>query len=202
MIFIRKKFIPRVIIHNYKKIKGFGAGGKNTINGKRFENDTNNLQYLMKESFEEYKDNSKYTYYIKKYKDKKIIYTSQYGFKKYMKKYYNIDICRCPDEAYIIEFYSGKKEIKILEKKEQRVNGSVDIKLWAGPSLKREYELITNNRFEISYGFCVNRFLWEKINSIDKKYITLDTIFKENNIKCLFGECDNYFENLHNWIHS
>jgi len=30
-------------------------------------------------------------------------------------------------------------EIKIVEKKEQNVEGSVETKLWSSPSLKREY---------------------------------------------------------------
>jgi len=34
-----------------------------------------------------------------------------------MKNKYNIELFRCPDEAYIIEYTSGRKVIKILEKK-------------------------------------------------------------------------------------
>jgi hypothetical protein len=34
-----------------------------------------------------------------------------------MKDKYNIDLFRCPDEAYIIEYTSGRKVIKILENK-------------------------------------------------------------------------------------
>lgn len=34
-----------------------------------------------------------------------------------MKNKYNINLFRCPDEAYIIEYTNGKKVIKILEKK-------------------------------------------------------------------------------------
>jgi len=55
----------------------------------------------------------------------------------YMKNKYNIELFRCPDEAYIIEYTSGRKVIKILEKKEQNVEGSVETKLWSGPSLKK-----------------------------------------------------------------
>ena len=75
-----------------------------------------------------------------------------------MKNKYNIELFRCPDEAYIIEYYNGKKIIKILEKKEQNIEGSIETKLWSGPSLKREYELVLGNNFIIEYGFCVNDF--------------------------------------------
>lgn len=54
-----------------------------------------------------------------------------------MKNNYNINLFRNPDEAYIIKYNTGKKIIKILEKKEQHIEGSVETKLWSGPSLKR-----------------------------------------------------------------
>jgi hypothetical protein len=75
-----------------------------------------------------------------------------------MKNKYNIDLFRCSDEAYIIKYENGRKVIKILEKKNQNVEGSVETKLWAGPSLKREYELVLGEGFEVFYGFCVNNF--------------------------------------------
>lgn len=64
-----------------------------------------------------------------------------------MKNKYNIELFRYPDEAYLIEYNTGKKVIKILEKKEQKVEGSVETKLWSGSSLKREYELLLGNDF-------------------------------------------------------
>jgi hypothetical protein len=116
-----------------------------------------------------------------------------------MKDKYNIELFRCPDEAYIIE-YKTKTVIKILEKKEQHVEGSVETKLWSGPSLKREYEIVLGNDFEVHYGFCVNEFLKNKLISNDKKYKTLNTIFNENNITVLFGDDENYFDTLDIWI--
>ena len=134
--------------------------------------------------------------------DKTIVFVSQNGLKKYMKHKYNIDLFRWPDEAYIIEYNTGKKIIKILEKKEQNVCGSVETKLWSGPSLKREYELVLGNDFEVHYGFCVSDFLKKKITSNEKKYTILNTILNENNIVVLFGDDDNYFETLDNWLNS
>jgi hypothetical protein len=119
-----------------------------------------------------------------------------------MKNKYNIDLFRCPDEAYIIKYNSGRKIIKILEKKEQNVEGSVETKLWSGPSLKREYELILGLAFEVFYGFYVNDFLKNKLASNDKKYITLNTILNESNINVLFGDDENYFETLDIWLNN
>ena len=119
-----------------------------------------------------------------------------------MKNKYNIDLFRCPDEAYIIEYTSGRKVIKILEKKEQNVSGSVETKLWAGPSLKREYELVLGQCFEVSYGFCVSNYLKDKLISNEKKYTILNTILTESNILVLFGDDENYFETFDTWFNS
>ena len=140
--------------------KGTGAGGSNTnYYGKKFEDKTNNKNRLLQNG---YIDNS---YYLtKQYEDKTITFLLQNKLKIYMKNKYNIELFRYPDEAYIIEYKTGKKIIKILEKKEQHVNGSVETKLWSGPSLKREYEIILGNMFEVHYSFCVNDFLKKKNN--------------------------------------
>ena len=186
--------------------KGTGAGGANTnYYGKKFEEKTNNQQRLLeigyiKESFTQ-KPKKAYDYYLSKtFDDKTIVFVLQNGLKMYMKTKYNIDMFRCPDEAYIIEYTSGRKVIKILEKKEQNVEGSVETKLWSGPSLKREYELALGNDFTVFYGFCVSEFLKQKLISNEKKYTILNTIFNENNITVLFGDDENYFETFDMWL--
>lgn len=178
--------------------KGIGAGGMNTnYYGKKFEEKTNNEQRLLEMKY------IKNNYYLSKISEDRInIFVQQKNLKKYMKNKYNIELFRCPDEAYIIEYSNGKKIIKILEKKEQRVEGSVETKLWAGPSLKREYELVLGDNFEVFYGFCINSFLQKKLNSSEKKYMILNTILNENNIDVLFGDDENYFEMLDIWINN
>ena len=191
---------------NKQKNRGTGAGGSNTnYHVKKFEDKTNNYFRLLEIGYEEKslikKPNKMAHYYlIKNFEDRKIIFVLQNGLKMYMKNYYNIDLFRCPDEAYIIEYFSGKKILKILEKKEQNVEGSVETKLWSCPSLKREYEICVGSNFEIAYGLSVSNFLKEKILSNDKKYIILNKILNENNIPVLFGNDYNYFEILDNWI--
>ena len=186
--------------------KGTGAGGANTnYYGKKFEEKTNNQQRLLemgytKNSFTQ-KPKKEYDYYLSKtFEDKIIVFVLQHGLKMYMKNKYNINLFRCPDEAYIIEYTSGRKVIKILEKKEQKVEGSVETKLWSGPSLKREYELVLGADFEVDYGFCVSEFLKNKLVSNGKKYTILNEIFNENNITVLFGDDENYFETFDTWF--
>jgi hypothetical protein len=125
---------------------------------------------------------------------------SQRKFKTYMKMKYNKEVFRFPDEAYVYE-RRGLIVVKILEKKAQSVNGSVETKLWAGPSLKRELELVLGKGFEVHYGFCVNDFLKKKLISDELKYKTLVTILEENGIQVLFGEDGDYQEKLSSWIY-
>jgi hypothetical protein len=186
--------------------KGTGAGGANTnYYGRQFEEKTNNQQRLLdlgyiKNSFTK-KPKKVYDYYLSKtFEDKTIVFVLQSGLKIYMQHKYNIDLFRCPDEAYIIEYNSGRKVIKIIEKKEQNVSGSVETKLWASPSLKREYELVLGDDFEVHYCLCVSSYLQKLLVSTNKKYTTLNTIFNENNIAVLFGEDENYFETSDMWL--
>jgi len=186
------------------KNKGTGAGGKNTNkNGKKFENITDIEIKLIENKYEKMKmDKSKYGYYLYKNIDNnKIIYVSQNGLKLYIKQKFDIELFRNPDEAYIIE-KNGKYIIKILEKKAQNVEGSVETKLWSDPSLKREYEIIMGQKFVIEYAFCVSKFLQEKIISNDNKYKVLNQILDESNINIFFGEDSDYFDKIYEWINN
>ena len=192
--------------------KGTGAGGANTNHyGKKFEEKTNNQVRLLESGYVHndfdnciVKKTTKRTHDFhlsKTHEDKNIAFVLQTVLKKYMKNNYNVELFRCPDEAYIIEYNSGRKVVKILEKKEQNVEGSVETKLWSGPSLKREYELVLGDQFEVFYAFCVSEFLQKKLISNDKKYTILNTILHENNISVLFGDDENHFDTLDKWVY-
>ena len=189
--------------------KGTGAGGKNTnFHGKKFEEKTNNQTRLFEMGYTEninfiktQINKNKTPFYLSKtFPDKTVTFVLQNGLKTYMKYKYNIELFRCPDEAYIIEYHNqDKRVIKILEKKEQNVEGSVETKLWSGPSLKREYEILLTN-FTVYYGFCISDFLKQKMISKEPKYTILNRILKESGIEVLFGDDENYFETLDAWI--
>jgi hypothetical protein len=180
--------------------KGKGAGGANTtFYGKKFEDKTNNQERLIEMGYVKHLKNG-YYYLEKTFEDKTVVFVLQDSLKKYLKNKYNIEIFRRPDEAYIIEYTNGEKVIRILEKKEQKVEGSVETKLWAGIGLKREYELVLGDEFKVVYGFCVSKFLQKKFVSSDKKFVILNQILRENNIDVLFGDDENYFATLDKWI--
>ena len=185
--------------------KGTGAGGKNTnYYGKQFEEKTSSENFLINNGFirKEYPSSStKYNYYLHKiYEDKHMFFMFQNGLKKFAKNRYNLDLFRCPDEAYIIEFNDGRKVVNIIEKKEQNREGSVETKMWSCPSLKREYELIFGVEFSIEYSLCINEFLENKIKSNETKYNILKIILQENRINVLFGDNENYLETLRNYL--
>lgn len=186
--------------------RGTRAGGSNTNKlGKLFEHITSNKDRLLKKGYNKIKiNNTKFGYYLEKHKDDiSINFVSQNGLKYYMKKKHNINLFRCPDEAYIIHNkINDKYTLNILEKKAQHVEGSVETKLWAGNGLKREYELILGDKFTVNYSFCVSNFLKKKLLSNELKYIILKKILAEKNIKVLYGEDDDYFEKLDDWFNN
>lgn len=195
---VKKEFIA--------KGKGACGGGANTNkHGLPFEHKTCNELSLINNGYSKhyFANKGKGKYYLSNtFEDKTITFVSQNRFKSYMKMKYNIDLFRQPDEAYIVEHLNGEKSIYILEKKEQHVDGSVETKLWSGPSLKREYEIVFGNHFKVYYGFCVNHYLKLKLTSTHKKYTTLSTILNEHNIHVLFGDDDDYFQMINKWIHN
>lgn len=193
------------------KNKGTGAGGSNTtLNGKRFEERTDNTQYLLKNGYIKEiftnKTRKKYHYYIKMTSERTIVAISGCAFKHYMKKYHGINVIRYPDEAYIIEENdTGKIIIKILEKKEQNVEGSVETKLWSCFGILKEYEIIFGTGYKIFYGFCVSRFLEKKFTEktrTNRRFEILNKICSEYKIPILFGDNKTYFAALDEWINN
>jgi hypothetical protein len=177
------------------KNRGTGAGGKNTnVTGKRFESTTCAYNTLISDGF------IKDEYLTKTIDDKKIIYTNQTEFKKYMRDTHNIKTFRVPDEAYIIE-NGDNITVKILEKKNQTGEGSVETKLWASSLLKREYQIHFGDKFKIEYALCVSDFLKKKITSNGDKYKILRQMLDEVGIDVLYGNDKNYFDKLKNWIY-
>ena len=123
-------FLTGITLTNAKG-KNVGAGGMNTnVFGKRFEFKTNNKERLLTKGFikkvfgnlnyltnanTKMNTNEKMNEKIRQ--NKNIVFVLQKGLKKYMMHKYNIELFRCPDEAYIIEDkVLNKTVVKILEK--------------------------------------------------------------------------------------
>lgn len=188
--------------------RGTGAGGANTnANGKPFEDETSNEPRLLADGFKKtvLSRTSKYGYYLTgQYDDYSVVFMSQTGLKAYIKTEFGIDLWRCPDEAYLIKFNNPDERpiLKILEKKEQSVEGSVETKLMSGAAFRREYEIALGDRAIVHYAYCVNQFLKNKLESNERKYNTLKQILEEDKIPMFYGEDADYFEKLDEWIHA
>jgi hypothetical protein len=184
--------------------KGTGAGGAATnYYGKLFETKTDNETRLLNAGFIKTVTtaHTKFGYFLsKRFENKRVIFVSQSGLKEFIKRFYNIDLFRHPDEAYIFEYTDGRRVIKILEKKEQNVEGSVDVKLLSGPIFCEEYMEALENKFEVKYAFCVNKFLQDKILSSDKKHVIFNKIMAKHRIDILYGDDLNYFDKLDAWL--
>jgi len=55
-----------------------------------------------------------------------------------------------------------------------------------------------NNKFIVSYAFCVSKFLQNKLESNNTKIIK--EIMAQDNIQVFYGDDDNYFDLLYEWI--
>lgn len=133
---------------------------------------------------------------------KHVVFATQHGLKAYFRSYHPrpIEMVRCPDEAYLVST-QARRDLYILEKKEQRVEGSVETKLWSGPALKREYELVLGSEVNaVHYGYCVNAFLHQRLTSDKPKYRHLRTILGEHCIQVFNGDDPDYFAALHAWL--
>lgn len=183
--------------------RGTGAGGSNTtLNGKSFEDSTDNEQRLIDSGYiKTQTGKGKFSYYLqKKCENSTVTYATQNGFKSYMKKRYNIVTHRKPDEAYITEYDDNRVTLLIIEKKAQSVEGTVEVKLWASPLLKHDYECMmkkcTSHTFTVHYALCVNEFFKQKLLSVDDKYINLLSGLQLFNVGVLYGDDDNYYDTL------
>ena len=183
--------------------KGTGAGGAATnYHGKLFEAKTDNETRLLNAGFvKTVTGHTKFGYFLsKQLEDKRVIFVSQSGLKEFIKRYYHIELFRHPDEAYILEYTDGRRVMKILEKKEQNVEGSVDTKLLSGPIFREEYIEALEDKFEVNYAFCVSKFLQDKILTDDKKHRIFNKIMARHGIDILFGDDLNYFDKLDEWL--
>lgn len=208
----KTKNLIKNVVNSVIKNKGSGAGGHlTTKNGKNFEEITCIENVLLENNFEKIVFNkNKYGYYFEKEEENiKIIYLTQSGFKSYFSKYYNISIHRYPDEAFLI-YNNNNLHIKILEKKNQNNNGSVEDKMKNGHFNKREYEKMISDKMEkehniktiVSYSFCINDFLQNKFTSGNHKYNIIKEIMDEDKIKIFHGEDENYYKNILEWIYT
>lgn len=170
--------------------KGVGAGGSNTNkNGLSYEDKTNITKHFT--IFESCINEDKINYKIFDFDGNKRIQVHKKSLEKYLKNdFKKLEKSLQPDEAFIdIE----NKKIYILEKKFQQTSGSVDEKIQTGVFKKYFYEELYPS-YEIRYTYVLNK--WFKAD----KYKPDLRFLKKNNIDVIFGDDDDYFENIKKFI--
>ena len=190
--------------------KGTGAGGSTTnLNGIAFEKKTDNEDRLLSNGFVRKniagKEKTKYGYYLEKMDATQTIhFVKQNGLNYYMSQFHQKELIREVDEAYIfIDNITHSIRVKILEKKNQNGGGSVEDKLCLGYHFKFvEYPSCLGDNFQVEYAFCVSTFLKNKYNSDHKKWKILKEANEKNNIPVLFGDDEDYYSTLDEWISS
>jgi hypothetical protein len=190
--------------------KGTGAGGSTTNhNGIAFENKTDNQSRLIENGFVRKsiprKEKLIYGYYLEKIDGNKTIhFVKQNGLKYYMYHFHQKELFREVDEAYIfIDNITHTITVKILEKKNQNGSGSVEDKLLHGHYFKFvEYPGCLGEQFKVEYAFCVSSFLKNQYISDHKKWKINRESNEKNNIPVLFGDDDDYYSKLDEWISS
>jgi hypothetical protein len=187
--------------------RGTGAGGANAnINGRTFEERTENETRLLASGFIKHRTpgfRGKYAYYLEKEisPTQKIYYVTQTGLKSFLRFKLNKETFRRPDEAYILQ-NGDTYTLKILEKKNQHTEGSVDTKLLAGQGFIDEYKFLLGENIKVNYAFCISDFLKEEYFADTQKGTCLRYVTQKHGIPILFGEDSDYFEKLDAWINS
>lgn len=190
--------------------KGTGAGGSTTNhNGIAFETKTDNEHRLLSNGFVRKnipgKEKTKYGFYLEKVDATKTIhFVTQNGLKYYMEHFYKKKMCREPDEAYIIIDHMTKNTtVKILEKKNQNVSGSKDNDLCLGLHFKFvEYPSCLGDNFKVEYAFCLSTFHKKHYNSDIIKWKIIKESNEKNKIPVFFGDDEDYFAKVDEWINS
>jgi hypothetical protein len=185
--------------------KGTGAGGSNTNhNGLAFETKTDNQIRLISNGFVRKvftgKEKTKFGYYLEKMDDKHTIHF----VKCYMSQFHQKELFREVDEAYIVtDNITQTITVKILEKKNQNRSGSVEDKLCLGHHFKFvEFPSCLGDSFKVEYAFCISKYLKDQYNSNHKKWKIIKESNEKYNIPVLFGDDDDYYSKLDEWIDS
>lgn len=186
--------------------KGTGAGGaKTNENGLGFEKSTCNIENLKAKGFTKKqlgKGKTKFCLLIEFTDLHAVVYfASKKGFVSLIKHLFNVEICKEPDEAYVIHYLlDNTYDVKIIEKKNQNTAGSVDEKLMTGNSVQRMYQKFLPNNCNVSYAFCVSNYLKSNLNSDKLKYKIIREIFEEDNTCLFYGEDADYLCKVNLWI--
>lgn len=134
--------------------------------------------------------------------DKIIYYATKRNFIKLLCDLMNLDkkiLYKEPDEGFIIK-NKGNFTVKILEKKNQNVHGSVFEKMYTPVYVRDICYKKHIGMGNVEYAYCVNDWIKQLLNKGDAKYTDVMEYYKQNGIQLFFGDDDDYFDKIFNWI--
>jgi len=187
------------------------SGANTTKNGNSFESKTSNEPRLIVSGFTLCNiPSSKHTYLEKEIGNYKVRYLTQQHMKSYIQHiqhFTDMKFSKCnssfkPDEAYVFVSQDNTKPniIKIIEKKNQNTSGSVEDKLVTF-LLFVEYYQRCFPTYRVEYAYCISDYLKQRYNSDLLKWSIVRDLFKKYNITVLYGDDDDYFDNLDKWLY-
>jgi len=185
--------------------KGTGAGGTTTTkNGNAFEDKVGMGSFLLANGFKEKTvrthTSKSYPYLVKG----NLYFCTKKALKHVLALIDpKLDVDRFfrePDEAFI-RVEGDKTHLYIIEKKNQSVGGSVDIKLLAGPSIIQEYTYMLggSDRYVVHYRFVLSDWFFEHVSSDTHKNKCLRQILSASNIE-LAHHTPEYFSKTYEWV--
>jgi hypothetical protein len=182
------------------KNRGTGAGGARTNEtGLSFEAKTSIIPHLLETYGFVLKKDKDIPYYARETPTKNYFFFQKSALKKYCKKRFNAALYREPDECLLIEDKTTDHYIlKVIEKKNQNVAGSVDTKLYAGPGFKFEYGSALGTKFTIQYAFTLSTFLMNIYNEPKKE--PMRRFNEKEEIPVFHGESPTYYTELFQWL--
>lgn len=182
------------------KNRGTGAGGARTNEtGLSFEAKTSIVPHLLETYGFILKKDKDFLYYGKETPAKNYFFFQKSALKKYCKKYFGAPLYREPDECLLIKDKTADRyTLKVVEKKNQNVAGSVDTKLYAGPGFKFEYGSALGEKFSIHYAFTLSNFLMNIYNEPKKE--PMRRFNQKEEIPVFHGESPTYYRELFQWL--
>jgi len=160
-------------------------------------------QNLYTKNFTKQNLNNNHGEYYLEYKDNNItiIYLNENSYSTYLKKMYNLDVTKNPDEAFLV-IKNNNLNCKIIENKYlDRYSNKNSLK--TGSTNIELYNLdlnAGNTKFEIELAYCINNYVDYKLNSDNPEYINIKKILNRLNINTFNGENENYNTCIFNWV--
>lgn len=162
-------------------------------------------------SFERFTDNTarlvragwaRRDFYLRKRisKARELVFLPQRSLPRYCETHFKVKLFRKPDEAYLIHHGNSRYTLKVLEKKSQKVGGSVDTKLCADQWFREEYQELLGPNFKIEYALCLSKWLQDQYQSDKGKWPVMRKLHARHGTRVFFGEDPDYFKQIDEWV--